>query len=271
MLEASDINIFLGRHHIVKDVSLRAEPGSFVAIIGPNGSGKTTLLRALTAEIPFNGKATMNGIDIGFAPARELATWRGVLPQSARLSFPFTVHEVVRLGLTMGVHEPARDAARVAQALEAVDLSGFAGRFYQELSGGEAQRVQLARVLAQVWEPVFEGRPRYLFLDEPISSLDIKHQVQILSLALDYARAGGCVIAVLHDLNLAAHFADQVHLMSGGTLHASGTSRDVMTKANLEAVYDCPMSVGEKPPEQQFFVLPHLSTDTGPDRWGSRH
>ncbi|MEM1377722.1 MAG: heme ABC transporter ATP-binding protein [Pseudomonadota bacterium] len=258
MLEAKDIHVSLGGKHIVKGVSLVAEPGRFTTVIGPNGSGKTTLLRALTGEIRYSGSATLNGMDIATAPARELASWRGVLPQTARLSFPFTVHEVVRLGLTMGIHDPERDSERVSQALEVVDMAGFSGRFYQELSGGEAQRVQLARVLAQVWEPVFEGRPRCLFLDEPISSLDIKHQIQILKLALQYARAGGAVVAVLHDLNLTAHFSDQIYLINDGTLQASGAPSSVMTKANLEAVYDCAMSVGEKPPGQDFFVLPEL-------------
>ncbi|MEL6202377.1 MAG: heme ABC transporter ATP-binding protein [Pseudomonadota bacterium] len=258
MLEAIDIHVSLSGKHIVKGISIRAEPGHFTSIIGPNGSGKTTLLRALTGEIAYTGTAMINGMDVAASPARELASWRGVLPQSARLSFPFTVYEVVRLGLTMGIHDPERDAERVTQALEAVDLADFAGRFYQELSGGEAQRVQLARVLAQVWEPVFDGRPRCLFLDEPISSLDIKHQIQILTLALDYARAGGCLVAVLHDLNLTAHFSDQVCLINNGRLQASGTVKSVMTKANLETVYDCPMAVGQKPRGQNFSVLPVL-------------
>ncbi len=190
----------------------------------------------------------------------ELASLRGVLPQSANLSFPFTVHEVVRLGLTTGIQTGADSGSRVDQALAAVDLQGFGGRFYQELSGGEQQRVQLARVLTQVWEPVFEGKPRCLFLDEPISSLDIRHQLQIMQIARRYAEAGGGVIAILHDLNLTAHFADHVVLMSGGRVHASGHPHAVLTPSNLEAVYGCPMAVGTVPAGMDFFVLPLMSS-----------
>lgn len=259
MLVADGIDVRIGRAHIVKGVSLKARPGSFTTIIGPNGSGKTTLLRALTGELAFDGTATLNGRDLARASSRELAAWRGVLPQATTVAFPFTVYEVVRLGLSMGVHDPARDAQRVEQALAAVDLAGFGGRFYQELSGGEAQRVQLARVLAQVWEPVFEGNPRCLFLDEPISSLDIKHQIQILELAARYADAGGTVLAVLHDLNLTAQFADHVVLLSEGRVHAAGSARSVLTPSNLKTVYGCRMSVGAVPPGQDFFILPHVA------------
>lgn len=262
MLQASEVHVRFDSAHIVKGVDIAANPGEFTTIIGPNGSGKTTLLRALTGEIKFDGTVLMNGYDIRNAKPRDLATWRGVLPQSAQLSFPFTVHEVVRLGLTMGVHDPERDNERVKEALAAVDMTGFGGRFYQELSGGEAQRVQLARVLSQVWEPVFDGRPRSLFLDEPISSLDIKHQIQILSLALDYARRGGTVIAVLHDLNLTAHFSDHVILLNRGQVHSDGKPKEVLTAQNLEQVYGCPMAVGAVPRGQDFFVLPEITAAT---------
>ena len=106
-----------------------------------------------------------------------------------------------------------------------VDLAGFGARFYQELSGGEQQRVQLARVLCQVWTPVLEGRPRYLFLDEPVSSLDIKHQLVIMDIARDFARRGGGVVAILHDLNLTAMYADRVLVMKRGRVAASGSPR----------------------------------------------
>src|SRR5690606_8947929 len=115
------------------------------------------------------------------------------------------------------------------QALARVDLAGFAGRLYQELSGGEQQRVQLARVLCQVWTPVLEGQPRYLFLDEPVSSLDIRHQLIIMNIARDFARRGGAVVAILHDLNLTAMFSDRIFVMHRGRLAAGGTPQDVLT------------------------------------------
>src|SRR5690606_21651506 len=127
--------------------------------------------------------------------------------------FPFTVREVVELGLLDG---PGllRHEDRAAQALAAVDLTGFAGRFYQELSGGEQQRVQLARVLCQVWDPVGEDDPRFLLLDEPVSSLDISHQLTIMRLARRFADRGGGVVAIMHDLNLTAMFADHVTILA---------------------------------------------------------
>ncbi|WP_417433686.1 heme ABC transporter ATP-binding protein [Hoeflea sp.] len=260
MLEAKNIHVRLGKTPILRGIDMQAAKDQFTVIIGPNGSGKTTLLRALTGEIGFEGEVRLNGIDIASARPLDLASLRGVLPQSASLSFPFTVHEVVRLGLTTGIQTVVDAGGRVEEALAAVDMDGFGGRFYQELSGGEQQRVQLARVLTQVWEPVFDGKPRCLFLDEPISSLDIKHQLQIMQIAQRYANAGGGVIAILHDLNLTAHFADHVVLMSQGRVHASGAPQEVLTPSNLETVYGCPMAVGSVPEGMDFFVLPLIST-----------
>jgi len=260
MLEARNIHVRLGKAAILHGIDLQAAKDQFTVIIGPNGSGKTTLLRALTGEIGFTGEVRLNGVDIARARPLELASLRGVLPQSATLSFPFTVHEVVRLGLTTGVQSGVDAGARIEEALAAVDMDGFGGRFYQELSGGEQQRVQLARVLTQVWEPVFEGKPRCLFLDEPISSLDIRHQLQIMQIARRYAEAGGGVVAILHDLNLTAHFADHVVLMDRGRVHASGNPQMVLTPSNLETVYGCPMAVGTMPAGMDFFVLPLISS-----------
>ncbi|MCC0035743.1 MAG: heme ABC transporter ATP-binding protein [Hoeflea sp.] len=259
MLEARNIQVRLGRTEILHGIDMWAAKNQFTVIIGPNGSGKTTLLRALTGEIGFTGEVRLNGIDIANARPLDLASLRGVLPQSANLSFPFTVHEVVRLGLSAGIQTGIDAGARIEEALAAVDMDGFGGRFYQELSGGEQQRVHLARVLAQVWEPVFDGKPRCLFLDEPISSLDIRHQLQIMQIARRYAEAGGGVVAILHDLNLTAHFADHVVLMNWGRVHASGDPQTVLTPSNLETVYGCPMAVGAVPEGMDFFVLPLIS------------
>ena len=167
MLEAESITVSAGRRDLIRDVSLAIEPGRITAIIGPNGAGKSTLMRAITGEIaPRLGEVRLDGTPIGRLPAGRLATRRAVLPQSSSLAFPFTVHEVVRLGVG-GLRDARAVQRRVGEALERVDLAGFGGRFFQELSGGEQQRVHLARVLCQVWEPVREGEPRYLFLDEP--------------------------------------------------------------------------------------------------------
>ena len=258
MLDASDIHVSLAGAPILHGVDLTARPGEVTAVIGPNGSGKTTLMRALTGEIAYSGAASLNGVDIAGAQPWQLAAMRGVLPQSATLAFPFTVHEVVRLGLTSGI-AGAGDGDLVARALHAVDLCGFEGRFYQELSGGEQQRVQLARVLCQVWEPRLDGVPRYLFLDEPVSSLDIKHQLQIMRIAADYAAHGGGVLAVMHDLNLTAAFADTIVLLSKGCVFAAGSPAQVLTRQNLERVYDCPMHIGEGAGGMGMLVMPDMA------------
>lgn len=139
-------------------------------------------------------------------------------------------------------------------------LLSFGNRYYQELSGGEQQRVQLARVLVQVWEPEVDGKPRLLFLDEPISSLDIKHQIQIMDIAKDYAKRGGIVIAVLHDLNLTAAYADQISLMLEGQTYSSGTVAEVMTKINLEQVYGCSMRVETDMESVETTITPILKS-----------
>ncbi|MEM8942513.1 MAG: ATP-binding cassette domain-containing protein, partial [Pseudomonadota bacterium] len=161
MLKATDIYVSLGRTRILHGVSLQAAPGQLTAVIGPNGSGKTTLMRALTGELSYEGSASINGHDIALSAPWQLAGIRGVLSQSTTLAFPFTVYEVVRLGLTAGIAiSNIAEAELVSRALARVDLVDFGNRFYQELSGGEQQRVQLARVLCQVWEPVIDGQPR---------------------------------------------------------------------------------------------------------------
>ncbi|MEL6532424.1 MAG: iron ABC transporter, partial [Pseudomonadota bacterium] len=121
------------------------------------------------------------------------------------------------------------------------------------------QRVQLARVLCQVWEPTFDGRPRWLFLDEPVSSLDIAHQLDVMAIAQDFARGGGGVVAVMHDLNLTAMFADKIAVMHQGRLVADGTPQEVMTDATLSRVYGCDLSVNQSPGPEATYILPHTA------------
>ncbi|ANT52266.1 heme ABC transporter ATP-binding protein [Mesorhizobium amorphae] len=258
MIEARDVSVAIAGKPIVAGVDFEARPGEVAAIVGPNGSGKTTFLKALSGELSYTGSIALNGRDMSVMKAVEAATQRAVLPQATTLSFPFTVREVVKLGLVGGRSGvlPGEDARLPERALARVDLEGFAGRFYQELSGGEQQRVQLARVLCQVWAPVLDGKPRYLFLDEPVSSLDIKHQLIIMNIARDFARRGGGVIAILHDLNLTAMYADRIHVMHRGRLAAAGAPQDVLSDELIEKVFDCRLKVGVLPTGNVPFVLP---------------
>lgn len=258
MIEAQDVSVSIGGKRIVANIDFATRPGALTAIVGPNGSGKTTFLKALSGELAYGGRIAINGRDLAAMKPAEAASARAVLPQATSLSFPFTVHEIVRLGLVGGRSGvlPGEDARLPERALARVDLDGFAGRFYQELSGGEQQRVQLARVLCQVWAPVLDGKPRYLFLDEPVSSLDIKHQLIIMNIARDFAARGGGVIAILHDLNLAAMYADRMFVMHRGRLAATGSPREVLEDGLIENVFGCRLRVGVLPSGDVPFVLP---------------
>lgn len=258
MIEARDISVSIGRKRIVSDIDFRLRAGELAAIVGPNGSGKTTFMRALSGDLSYTGSISINGHALASLKPWEAATMRAVLPQATALSFPFTVREIVKLGLLGGRSGalPGEEGRLPERALARVDLDGFGGRFYQELSGGEQQRVQLARVLCQVWAPVLEGRPRCLFLDEPVSSLDIKHQLIIMDIARDFVRRGGGVVAILHDLNLTAMYADRVYVMHKGRLAAAGSPADVLSDDLMSRVFECRLRVGALPAGNTPFVLP---------------
>lgn len=266
MIRTSDLDVWIGRRQILHGVGFTAQPGQVSAVIGPNGSGKSTLVKAISGDLPYAGSITLNGRELATVRPEEAATIRAVLPQSTRLSFPYTVREVVQLGLLRG-SSGDRSATFAGQsqmadlALDKVDLPGFAGRFYQELSGGEQQRVQLARVLCQLWAPMLEGVPRWLILDEPISSLDIRHQILVMRIARDFAARGGGVVAVLHDLNLTAAFADHVAVFRQGRAVAAGAPQDVMRDDLLGDVFECNLRVGAIPAGPVPFVLPQMVSD----------
>ncbi|MFN4100446.1 MAG: heme ABC transporter ATP-binding protein [Pararhodobacter sp.] len=259
MLVAKDLSVALDRRPVLHGVDFTARPGELTCIVGPNGSGKTTLLRALTGELPHGGAALLDGTDLRHLRPEDLAERRAVLPQSMPLAFPFTVLEVVRLGVTGRAALSAEAAELPRRALQRVGLAGYEGRLFQQLSGGEQQRAHLARVLVQVWRPVVDGQPRWLFLDEPVASLDIGHQLQIMRLAQDFARDGGGVIAVMHDLNLTAMTADSVCLMHAGRVLAQGTPKQVFTDTTLSRAYACALRVSTTPPDGGVFILPQAA------------
>lgn len=253
-MQGKNICVSLGRKDILHDVNFKADPGQVTAIIGPNGSGKSTLLKALAGEIASTGTVTLNGHDISELKPWQLAAKRGVLPQSTSVAFPFKVHEIVRLGLANGL--AAQDDGSVTTALAHVDLAGFEQRSYQTLSGGEQQRVQLARVMTQVWQAQRADHPSWLLLDEPVASLDIAHQFTVLGIASDFAAQGGGVVVVMHDLNLTALFADCVYVMSQGTVWGSGTPSNILTDDLMQQVYGINLPIGMVPTGPLPFVLP---------------
>ncbi|MEZ5797727.1 MAG: heme ABC transporter ATP-binding protein [Paracoccaceae bacterium] len=246
MLEICNLSARIDRHPILRDVTLTVRPGEVLAICGPNGAGKSTLLRAALGEMPAtSGRVSLNGLDIaGMAPAR-MARLRAVLPQDTQVAFAFSVAEIVAMGQEAG--DFAADAGLVARALAAVGLGAHAGRAFHTLSGGERQRTHLARALAQVWGPVGPDGARWLFLDEPVASLDLGHQLTVLRLARGFADAGGGVVAVMHDLNLSAMFADRMAFVVEGALVADGPPHEVMRADLLERAYGCRVAVNRLP------------------------
>ncbi|MFS8044296.1 heme ABC transporter ATP-binding protein [Rhizobium sp. BR 314] len=258
MIDVSNLSVRLSGKAIVQDLSFTAEAGTLTAICGPNGSGKTTTMKAISGELAYHGSVHINDVEVRRLEPWQLAEMRGVLPQASSISFPFTVREIVRMGLTSGRNRHPEQADRIAaEALASVDLAGFEGRFYQELSGGEQQRVQLARVVCQISEPAIDGKPCWLLLDEPVSSLDISHQLTIMTLARQFCQRGGGVIAVMHDLNLTALFSDRMVLLKGGRLQAAGPVKEVLTDGHLQDVFGCNLRVNRLPANDAPFVLAH--------------
>jgi len=246
-LFASAVSYAVRGRGLVTEASLGISSGEIVAVLGPNGAGKSTLLRLMAGElVPTAGRVVLVGDNVQNLKAPELARRRAVVAQASALSFPFTVEEVVRLGVS--VPGLTRDAPRidraVADAIARVGLAGFAGRLFTELSGGERQRTHIARALCQLAiarEATSGGA--VLLLDEPTSSLDIGHQRLALEALRREADAGVAVLTVMHDLNLAAAFADRLVVMSRGRIVATGTPRETLTQDVLERAYECPVAV----------------------------
>ena len=258
MLDVKNISVAISGTTVLKDVSFTAQVGAVTIIVGPNGSGKTTLLKAMTGELPYTGTISLDGVDVRSYSTAALAVRRAVLPQATVLAFPFTVLEVIRLGLLAGLN--ANDDNLPVRALAHVGLAGFEGRFYHALSGGEQQRCQLARVMVQVWQPVHDNKASWLFLDEPVSALDIGHQLEVMKIIRDFADAGGSVIAVMHDLNLTAMFADSVALLAAGLMVVQDSPISVLTDSHLSTAYKCDVRVNAAPPTGHGvpFLLPHM-------------
>jgi iron complex transport system ATP-binding protein len=244
MMEARDITVRSGRLHLVDGVSLRVLPGRIMVLLGPNGAGKSTLISVLSGERkPDGGSVTVDGDAMEALAPLAQARRRAVLLQTSSLDFAFTVAEVVSLGrLPFAATEDQRDdEIALAAARRLAGIEPLWTRVYQTLSGGERQRVQFARALAQLWRR--EQGPRYLLLDEPTAALDLRHRRSVLEAARGLAAERVGVLAVLHDLNLAAAFADDLVLLREGRVLAAGARADVLTSENLSRCFDVPVEV----------------------------
>ncbi|MYU21399.1 heme ABC transporter ATP-binding protein [Streptomyces sp. SID8352] len=251
LAEAEGLRVDLGGRRVLDGVGVAVRAGEVLALVGPNGAGKSTLLGALSADVPAaGGVVRVHGRPVDDWSAPELALRRAVLPQSASLSFPFPVEEVVRMGRApwAGTDREDEDDAVVADAMARTEVSGFAGRPFSALSGGERARVALARVLAQ--------RAPLLLLDEPTAALDLRHQELVLRLCRERAHAGDAVVVVLHDLGLAAAYAHRVAILCAGRVRAEGPPAGVFSDELLSEVYDQPVEVLAHPRTGAVLVTP---------------
>lgn len=249
MIQAHNISFHIKQVEILHNLSFSAATGETLAILGANGAGKSTLLRLLTGEVPLQtGYIGIQNKSLSNWSTKELAKFRAVLTQQSALSLPFTVEEVVMMGRYPHFErkEQEFDHTIVQNAIKKTGIEHLAKRDYLTLSGGEQQRTHLARVFAQIWfSEVHETR--YLFMDEPINSLDVQHQHRTLQLANEFKEAGNVVIAVLHDVNLAAQYADKILLLKRGRVLAWGTPDEVLTASLLTDCYDFPVQVERHP------------------------
>lgn len=256
-LVVDDCSFSYSSQLVLDQISMQISKGEVVSIVGPNGSGKSTLLRCICRVLqPKGGVVYLNNQDVAHLKPRELARLLGYVPQSGAEVFPLTVYEAVLLGrkpyLSWGVGPKDREI--VDRILRFMKIDEFALKYINEMSGGEKQRVLIARALAQ--------EPEVLLLDEPTSNLDIKHQLEVLGLLQKFAREGGMtVIMVLHDLNLASRFSEKLVLISEGKVFASGPPAAVLNPANISAVYGVEADVDQNGLGIQVLPLRSLSED----------
>ncbi|MFF2272999.1 heme ABC transporter ATP-binding protein [Agromyces sp. NPDC058136] len=250
-LEARALSVRIDGATLLDGVDFGASPGRVHALIGPNGAGKSTLLAVLAGDRrPSGGSVVLAGRELADWPVRELARARGVLTQEHQVTFPFPVREVVEMGRHPWARTPAAedDDAVVERSMAATDVTHLGMRTVPSLSGGERARVALARVLAQ--------QAPIMLLDEPTAALDLRHQEDVLRLARDRAAAGDTVVVVLHDLNLAAAYADDITLLHRGRVETSGAPAEVLTAERIEAVYGQSVEVIAHPSTGVPLVLP---------------
>ena len=236
---AENVTVAWGERRVLDGVTMEMEPYTVTVMAGPNGAGKSTLLRLLAGDLrATEGEVYFDGCPVNSFKPSVLARYRAVLPQESNLCFHFRVIEVVLLGRLPhnGGSESEEDTMIARLALESVGLADLSDRLYTSLSGGEKQRVQAARVFAQVWDPP-EGHTPALLLDEPTANLDLAHVHSILRFARQFATRGGTALVILQDLDLALRYADQVALLHEGRLAASGKPLDILKPRIIQEVF----------------------------------
>ncbi len=258
-LAIDKLSFSFGDKRVLNDISLEISDGEFLGLMGPNGSGKTTLLRCVTNFLqPKGDSIRIDGKLLNGFSAMELARTFAVVPQSSATDFTFTAYDIVMMGRMPHIESrfsgaTKADASIVKNAMKRTDTWGFASRPFYGLSGGERQRVIVARAIAQ--------QPKALLLDEPTVYLDINGQFEVMDLIKKLNRGEGIsVIAVLHDVNLAARYCDRIALLSHGRLEAIGPPKEVLTPETIQSVYGVDVVVRKDPFTDAVYVMPHSST-----------
>ncbi|EID77668.1 MULTISPECIES: heme ABC transporter ATP-binding protein [Rhodococcus] len=250
-LRADGIAVTRGGRLVLEDVSVDVRIGEVLVLVGPNGAGKSTLLAALSGDQDVHsGTVHLDDRNLGDWTALEMAQRRAVLPQQNTVGFSFTARQVITMGRSPWARTPRSDddAAAIAEAMRICDVVAFADRPFTALSGGERARVALARVLTQ--------RTETILLDEPTAALDLGHQETVMRLARSRAEQGTAVVVVLHDLALAAAYADRIVVLEQGRVAADGPPGDVLSEELLTRVYGHPVEVIEHPVTGATLVLP---------------
>ena len=256
MLSISDLCFNVNQKIILHKVNLDFLPGKMNFILGPNGSGKSTFIKICSRQLdPTSGIVEMDGISIANYRFDDLAKMRAVLSQQPLLDFPLTVSEVVMMGRYphFDIIPSKIDHAICEEVMKTLQLESIAQFPYLKLSGGEKQRVQFARVLAQIWNSN-EISNRYIFLDEPFNNLDIKYQMEFVKLLKNFVDEKTILVASLHDLNMAIQFADQIVIFKNGMVYSNGNPVDVMTPGIIKEVFEVDINLIASTDDKSKFI-----------------
>ena len=238
LLSLEGVGVTIGGNQILSEVSLEAHVGEVLALVGPNGAGKSTLLGVMAGDLqPAVGQVRLRGQELSKLKAKEASRERAVMLQEQQVAFGFRAEEIVAMGRSPWLRTPEEDLdeALIAEAMKRADITGLAQRLYPTLSGGEKARTSFAKALAQ--------DTGILLLDEPTAALDIRHQEQLFATVREHAAAGRLVVVVVHDLSLAAAWADHICVLDQGKVAAIGSPHDVLTGELLGRVYQHPVDV----------------------------
>ena len=255
-LSLKSVSLKLDNRQILKDVSLEINESEIVSVIGPNGAGKSTLLNVLTGDIsPDSGDINYDNKQLNKISIQERAFTRSVMSQMQTLVFNFNVKDVIEMGwLQRGNSDFSSNFSMAFEAVTAeCNVHNLVHRKFNSLSGGEQRRVHFARTLLQLWRPSQSNDPRYLLLDEPTANLDLSSEMLLINILKARASSNIGILIILHDLNLASHFADKIAIMKDGEIKAFGKPEEIMTDDFLTSIYEVPIKVKYDPLRVHYY------------------